>query len=176
MLLQDLEFFLLGTSSCHLTQLFLLLSLQFGCLLPVLGLLLNLLFDLSVSLLSISVLCISLALDLDIGPLLSLLGLLYSLGNSLSTFVSLSIDVIGLFLLHLGELVDSLLLLYHFVESLKLKFFSAARAARTWSKAGLSDIVHTLVKMLSFTLSVLVLPVLGTLLADLQLDFNSVQL
>ena len=167
MLLQDLEFFLLGTSSCHLTQLFLLLSLQFGCLLPVLGLLLNLLFDLSVSLLSISVLCISLALDLDIGPLLSLLGLLYSLGNSLSTFVPLGIDVVGLLLFHLGELVDSLLLLHHFVESLKLQFFSAARAARARRQACLSDIVHTLVELLSFTLSILVLPVLGTLLADL---------
>ena len=138
--------------------------------------LLDLLFDLSVSLLCISILRISLALDLDIGPLLSLLGLLNSLGHSLSTFVPLGIDVIGLLLLHLGELVDSLLLLNDFIESLKLKFFSAARAARTWSQARLSDIVYTLVEMLSFTLSVLVLPVLSSLLADLQLDFNSVQL
>ena len=167
MLLQDLEFFLLGTSSCHLTQLFLLLSLKLGCLLPVLGLLLNLFLDLGVSLLSISVLRICLALDLDVGPLLSLLSLLNSLSYSLSTFVPFGIDVVSFLLFHLGELIDSLLFLHHFVESLKLQFFSAACAARAWSQARLSDIVHTLVELLSFTLSVLVLPVLGTLLADL---------
>ena len=68
--------------------------------------------------------------------------------------------------------MDLLLFLYHFIKSFEL-FSLVYRPSN--ARMHLVDVIDAFIEALSLALDVLFLPVLGPLLAHLQLDFERVE-
>lgn len=99
-------------------------------------------------------------------PFLGLFNLLDFLLINLSSFLSLSTDITLFICLHLGKLSHFLLLRHHFRKLFFLLLLSFASSVY----AHLFDSLNPLIEVMSLAFYVLILPVLGALLAYLELD------
>jgi len=105
-------------------------------------------------------------------PFLGLLNLIDFLLVDLSSFLSLSTDIALFICLHFAELGHFLLLRHHFSKLLLLPLLSFTSAVQ----AHLFDSLNSLIEVFSLAHPVLILPVLGSLLAYLELDLKRVEL
>ena len=103
---------------------------------------------------------------------LGLFNLLDFLLINLMLFLSLSADITLFICLHLAKLSHFLLLSHHFRELFFLLLLSFAGSVY----AHLFNSLNPLIEVMSLALPVLILPVLGALLANLELDLERVQL
>ena len=168
MFLKDGILFLLFFENHLVSLFFLLFRPESSCFSLILSHFIDLVFHLHRALLTYCILGVLLFLHLYVLPFLSFLSLFYPLLNSLLTLYSLSTNIVLLFSLHLTELSHFLLLSHHFVDLISFPLFLLACAILS----DLFDVFNSLVEVLSFAFAVLILPVFGSLLANLQLDLQ----
>mgnify|MGYP007058510741 FL=1 len=129
-------------------------------------------FKTCTSILAFSVFYILLFLYLQVLSFLSSFGLLNFICDSLRSLISfLTIEWCFIFFT-LREILNFLLLSNYFVQCLNFLLITS------WStdiSFDFFDFFDTFIDFLGFTNDILFLPVLGTLLADLELDFERVE-
>ncbi len=103
---------------------------------------------------------------------LGFLSYLNTLHSDLLFFNTLSTDIVLLFSFLFTEICNFLLLCHDFCDSLPFHLFSFTSATLTV----FFDCLDSFVESLGLPFSVLVCPIFGSLLANLQLDFQRVEL
>ena len=109
-------------------------------------------------------------LDEGICALLDFSSLCNSLSNLLLAFATLLVDVMDLLFLQLSEVMHLLLFVDDFAKAFKRLLFLIGATCR-----GFYNLFETLVIEVSFLLAIDFLPILGSLLSHLQLDFKRVE-
>jgi len=101
-------------------------------------------------------------------PSLRSLHLLNFLSDDLSALIPLSVVILIFFSALLRESFHLLLLLHDFVQSIDFKLLIRGGPCRSFESF---DLLDALIVILGLPFDILDLPVLGSLLAHLQLDF-----
>jgi len=105
-------------------------------------------------------------------PSLRSLHLLNFLSDDLSALIPLSVVILIFFSALLRESFHLLLLLHDFVQSIDFKLLIRGGPCRSFESF---DLLDALIVILGLPFDILDLPVLGSLLAHLQLDFEGVE-